>query len=374
MIEDVMKLIARIITAAKRWGWGMATIVLAFPGSVAWAEQPKEVRIATVAHYNGSRPSFIGSAAVIEKQGWLREELKKRGIRLVWVPVAPQSVGATINESFANHSIDFAGYGDLPSIILNAGGVETRLIVPGGRGNNVYLLVPPNSPAKSITDLKGKRIALHRGRPWEITFARLAEANGLKLTDFRIANLNPGAGAAALAAGNVDAFVTLSDAFPLVDKKIGRILWSTKTPGQDWKMRAELWGDKAFIEKYPDITQIVANAYVRAAHWVAQEENYPEFIRIAVVGGQDAEVVKREYADDSISWKARWNPVFDEFVTSHYRNAIYYSRKVNLIRNAFDESRLFEPKFVRQALKDLKLEGYWDTPAVAASTDKRGSS
>jgi sulfonate transport system substrate-binding protein len=365
-----MKSRVQIIDVAKRLGFGLIVTVLLLAGLPADAEQRKEVRIATVAHYNGSKPSFIGSAAVIEKEGWLRDELQKHGIKLVWVPVAPQSVGATINESFANRSIDFAGYGDLPSIILNAGGVETRLIVPGGRGNNVYLLVPPKSTVKSIADLKGKRIALHRGRPWEITFARLAEANGLKLSDFKIANLNPGAGAAALAAGNVDAFVTLSDAYPLVDKKVGRILWSTKTPGQDWKMRAELWGDKSFVEKHPDITQIVATAYVRAAHWSAQEENYSEFIRIAVVGGQDENVVKREYANDTVSWKARWNPLFDEFVTSHYRNAIYYSRKVNLIRNTVDEARLFDSRFVKQAIKDLKLEGYWGAITVASVADK----
>lgn len=359
---------ARFFAAAKRLGLALAAVALTLAGGPAGAEQPKEVRIATVAYNNGAKVGYNGSAGIIDKEGWLRAELQKRGIKLVWVPVAAQSVGATVNESFANHSIDFAGYGDLPSIILNAGGIETRLIVPGGRGNNVYLLVPPNSTAKTIADLKGKRIALHRGRPWEITFARLAAANGLKLADFKIANLNPGAGAAALAAGNVNAFVTLSDAYPLVDKKVGRILWSTKTAGQDWKMRAELWGDKAFIEKYPEITQIVATAYVKAAYWSSQEANYPEYIRIAVASGQDENVIKREYSGDTVSWKARWNPLFDEFVTSHYRNAIYYSHQVNLIRGNVDETRLFDTRFVKQALKNLKLEGYWSEPKVASTT------
>lgn len=338
---------------------GAVTLLLGFVTDAAALDGPKEVRIATVAYANVGKVGYNGSAGIIEKQGWLKSELQKRGIKLTWVPVAAQSVGATVNEGFANHSIDFAGYGDLPSIILNAGGVETRIIVPGGRGNNVYLVVPLNSSARSIADLKGKRIALHRGRPWEITFARLAAANGLNLTDFKIANLNPGAGAAALAAGNVDAFVTLSDAYQLEDKKLGKIIWSTKRASEDWKMRAELWGAKEFVEKYPDVTQIVATAYVKAAHWSTQQENFEEYLKIATLSGQPEDVIRREYADDSVSWKLRWSPLFDEFVADHYQNAAYYSRKVNLIRKDVDVARLFDPRFVRVALKELQLEGYW---------------
>ena len=339
--------------------WGIAAMVVGIAQHAAAADLPKEVRIATVAYATGGKVGYNGNAGVIEQQGWLRQELQKQGINLVWVPVAAQTVGATINEGFANKSIDFAGYGDLPSIILNGGGVETRVVVPGGAGNNVYVLVPPNSTAKSIVDLKGKRIALHRGRPWEITFSRLLAANGLKLSDFKISNLNPAAGAAALAAGNVDAFVTLSDAYTLEDKKVGKILWSTKQAGQEWKMRAELWGDKSFIERYPQVTQIIATAYIKAQYWTSQESNFEGFVKIAEASGQPAAVIRREYQTDAVSWKQRWSPLFDAFVLDHYRTAIAYSRQGNLIRRDLDAASLFDPRFVNAALKELKLENYW---------------
>ncbi len=69
-------------------------------------------------------------------------------------------------------------------------GVKTQIVVPGGIGNNVYLIVPENSPIKSIEELKGKKIALHRGRPWEINFGQLIQSKGLSLKDFQIVNLN----------------------------------------------------------------------------------------------------------------------------------------------------------------------------------------
>jgi len=346
---------------------GAWLFLLLGPNAVA-AENPKEVRIATVAYNTNGKIGLNGSAGVIEKQGWLKSELEKQNVKLVWVPVTAQSVGVTINEGFANHSIDFAGYGDLPSIILNAGGIETRIIVPGGRGNNVYLVVAPNSTAKSILDLKGKRIAIHRGRPWEITFARLVEANGLKLSDFKLVNLNPGAGTAALTSGNVDAFVTLSDAFSLEEKKVGKIIWSTKSAKQDWKMRAELWGSKDFINKYPTLTKIVAKAYVKAAQWTSQDANYEEYLSIANRNGQPESIYRREYEDDSVSWKDRWTTLFDDLVLDHYSNAIKYSRQAGLIRNDLDAAKLFDERFLESALKELKLEGYWQPKKANAGS------
>jgi ABC-type nitrate/sulfonate/bicarbonate transport system substrate-binding protein len=88
--------------------------------------------------------------------------------------------GPIINEGFASGTIDIASYGDLPSIIANAAGVRTELIVPSGRGSDTHLLVPPDSSAQSILDLKGKRIAIHRGRPWELPFSRLIDSVGLR--------------------------------------------------------------------------------------------------------------------------------------------------------------------------------------------------
>lgn len=329
------------------------------------ADPAKEVRIATVAYNVNGKIGFNGTAAIVEEQGWLKEELKKQGVTLTWVPVTAQSVGVTINEGFANKSIDFAGYGDLPSIILNSGGIETRIVVPGGRGNNVYLVVPPNSTAKTLADLKGKRIALHRGRPWEIAFARYVASSGFKFSDFKISNLNPGAGAAALAAGNVDAFVTLSDAYQLEDKKVGKIIWSTKSAAQDWKMRAELWGAKDFIAQNPAITQIIATAYVRAVYWTSQEEHLDDYLKIANQNGQPENVFRREYSNDSVPWKIRWSPLFDDLVLDHYANVAQYSRQANLIRKDINTKQLFDARFLNAAIKELKLEGYWQPRKVA---------
>ena len=133
----------------------------------------QQLRIAVVANGTSGTLDFIGVPQLISQDPIFINALKQQHIELKWEPVTTAAVATLVNESFLNNKIDFAFYGNLPAVVLNATGVRTQIVVPGGIGNNVYLVVPPDSPVKSIEDLKGKKIALHRGRPWEIKRARI---------------------------------------------------------------------------------------------------------------------------------------------------------------------------------------------------------
>jgi sulfonate transport system substrate-binding protein len=323
-------------------------------------ETPTEIRIAVVANDNASgKVVFIGAPQLIAQDPILKAELDRRHITLKWIPAASSSVAALVNEAFTSHSIDFAFYGDLPSVILNASGFQTRLVAPGSLGNNVYLVVPPNSTVRSIADLKGKRIALHRGRPWEVTFGKLLAANGLKFSEFHIVNLNPQAGAAALAAGSVDAFFTLSDAYVLADKGVGKIIWSTKNEPDDWKMRAELWGTAEFVRKYPDLTQLLVNADVRAVHWISEQQHRDAYIKDQARFGYPESVIQRDAEAKGVSWQDYWSPLYTPTITDHYLAVARYAHDTGLIRGTVDAQALILPQFVQAAIKQLGLTGYW---------------
>lgn len=328
-------------------------------------DAPKTLTIASIAYSNKGEQRYAGQTAVIQEQGWLKAQLAKKGIALQWLPVPTSVGGPIINEGFAAGRIDFAGYGDFPSIIANASGIDTRLIVPAGRGQNVYLVARKDLAAKGIEDLKGKRIAVHRGRPWELPFAKLVDSKGLKQSDFKILNINPQAAYSALASGDVDAAVMLGEGILAEQKGVGRIVWSTRQAPADWRMRAELFGRKNFVDRHPDLTQIVAEAYVRAAHWSSLPENREKVLDIAARSESPRSVIEAEYADPTVTWKDRFSPLFDEPLRQHYRAAADYTFDEKLVRRKVDAEALFDPRFVDKALKTLKLEGYWQ-PASAA--------
>ncbi|KMN01854.1 nitrate ABC transporter substrate-binding protein [Pseudomonas helleri] len=326
--------------------------------SASYAAEPlKTVRIATVAYSNAGKITFNGPTYLMDKDPWLKEQLAQRGVELQWVPAATASVGTFVNEEFANKRIDFAFYGDLPSIILNASGVATQLIAAGGIGNNVYLVVPPDSTATSIDDLKGKRVALHRGRPWELSFAKLLESRNLAFDDFRLFNLNPQAGGAALSAGRIDGLFTLSDAFLLEDKKVGKIIWSSKQAPLDWKMRAELFGAKDFIAQNPEVTQLVVDAYLKALKWASQDEHKAEYIALLSQSGQPQSVLLREVQGEA--WKDHFSPLINATLRQHYADGIAYSLQSKLIRKDVNVDNLLDDRFVKQGLKNLILTEEW---------------
>lgn len=344
----------------------LAALALWFAAGIAAAEAPKTIRIAAPAVAALGKPSYAGSSAAVIEKGYVDAELARIGVKVEWVPANNSSVAAFVNEAFAQQRIEFAMYGDLPSVIANASGIHTRLLVPGGGLSTTYLVVPANSPAKSIEDLKGKRIAVHRGRPWEFPFDKLLKSRGLSFRDFRILNLNPQAGAAAVSTGSADAFVTLSDAWVLVDKKVGRIIWNSGQEAEDWQMRAELWGDERFIGENPRITQALVTGVVRTYQWAAQEQNRGEFVRYATRFGQTEDVVRRDLDAQDRPWKERWSPLFTPAVRQHYVEEIAYAKDAQLIRQSVDVDALLDPRFVTAALAQLQLQDYWRAPASVA--------
>ncbi len=71
-----------------------------FSSAVA-AEQPQVVRIIAIAGVQNGKLAYTGTPAVVQRQGWLAEQLGKRNIRLEWVPVSTASVAAQTNEALA---------------------------------------------------------------------------------------------------------------------------------------------------------------------------------------------------------------------------------------------------------------------------------
>ncbi len=338
--------------------WPVVAALLAWSFcSTAWAQADKNVlRIAVTAFSEGGKVSISGAPYRVQQEGWLEQELAKRGVALEWFPVTGDT-GATMNEAFASGRIQFASYGDLPSVILNAGGVRTQVVVPAGRGTDMFLMVPPNSMAQSLADLKGKKISVHRGRPWELGLLHLIEDSKLSPRDFKLVNMDIKPGTAALATGAVDA-IFLIGAYPLEDKGIGRIIWSSKGK-PDRKMRAELWAKKDYIQANPEVTDLVVTAWIKAQYWASQDGNRDAVIKDGTRSGVPESVVRRSYDDPSLAWRDRWSPVYDAVVYKHYRSVLEFARSQKLIQKDLKAEDLLEPKYANAALKKLSLTDYW---------------
>ncbi len=163
--------------------------------------------------------------------------------------------------------------------------------------------------------------------------------------------------AAALASGNIDALFAINS-YTLADKGLGKIIWSSK--GRvDKKIRAELWGAKKFIDAHPDLTQLVATAYVRAQYWESQEQNRAAVIQTGTLAGRTQRAVEQEYEDKTLTWKDYFTPIPDATLIEHYRRTVAYAVDKRIVRTPIRAEDLVQTRFVLAAVQQLKLEHFW---------------
>ena len=138
----------------------LAAASLAAPGSAARAEEkPAVIRIGFAGVGAGGRPVAGGNpTAIAVDHGALEAEFKADGI--VVKSTYFTGAGPAVNEALANGQLDFAQQGDLPALVAKAGGLPTKLVLAQTRFDAIYVNVPASSSARSLEDLKGKRIAV----------------------------------------------------------------------------------------------------------------------------------------------------------------------------------------------------------------------
>lgn len=340
----------------------LSTLAAACSGGEG-AAGSKVVRIVSGGATVGGKFEPGGLTGVVAEQGWLRGQLKAKGYDLQFVEMPHAIGGPMINEGFVNKTVEFAYYGDLPAVIGASAGAPVRLVAPFNTPTNTYVVVPANSPYKTVADLKGKRVALHRGRPWEAVFARLAESQGLGIDDFKVYNVNPAAGAAALAAGKVDAVVVpIADTYRLVEEGIGRVLWSTKEGPKSWGQRVELFGRGDFIDDNPEASRLVAAAFLRAGQWASRDENRDAYI--ARLSRETPERAIRAELEGTGPWRNRFSPLDTEGARDHYAKVIDYAAATGLISQKPAVAPLIDLSLVQAAMPLAEL-GEWWTPGAA---------
>lgn len=324
-------------------------------GARAADDKPTVIRIGFPNAGTGGRP--LGGGSFPHNAHHLRaidEEFKADGIRIEWkfFPGA----GPALNESFANGLIDFGfGHGDLPLIVGRSTGLKHKVLMSSGRGGDNYFVVPAASQAKSLADLKGKRIATFKGTAGQLTLYRVMEKYGVNEKDFRIISLDNDSTLAALSTGDIDG--TVRAPFDVeargVARRIHEILddWYISRPGT-------VWVADTFEQRYPQIVQRVVNRLVKVAQWSTLEANREREYQLWATSGTP-------YVDYKKGWertkelRSRMNPLLDEYYVASIKKSIDEAKKYKLIRRDVSIDGWLEPKYLQNALREQKLEDYW---------------
>ena len=139
---------------------------------------------------------------VLKRHGWLASRLPD--IRVQWTefPAGPQLL-----EALAVGSIDFGSTGDSPPVFAQAAGKALHYVgAEPSKPDSSAILVKPDSPLRTLADLKGRRIALQKGSSAHFLVLQAVTRAGLAWKDIEPVYLPPSDARAAFERGAVDAW------------------------------------------------------------------------------------------------------------------------------------------------------------------------
>ncbi|MDR3505503.1 MAG: ABC transporter substrate-binding protein [Acidocella sp.] len=117
------------------------------------------------------------------------------------------SSGQLIIEAINAGALDYGSWSEIPQAFAAAGRAQVRAIaVLRGDVNDQVVLVRKDAGISSIAGLKGKRVGYVRATTSHYYLLRMLWQAGLDFTDIQAINLSPTDGAAAFAAGDLDAW------------------------------------------------------------------------------------------------------------------------------------------------------------------------
>ena len=327
------------------------------PGAAALAgEAPTVIRFGMATVGKGGVPYAPDNTSELAHQRQtIEEELKADGIKVEWHYF--KGAGPAVNEALANKQLDFSMQGDLPAVVGKAGGLNTKLIAADRLLNSTYLVVPADSPARSLADLQGKKVSLFKGTNLHLVILRALKREGFRDRDFRLVNMDTATASAALASKDIDGGWFGPEAFQFQDKGIGRIIYDSRAVDASLTRQAHVLVDGDFEQKHPEIVQKVANGLVKAPAWAAADANREEALKLWANSGTPVEALRQVQAGQS--FLRNYSPRIDAFFIERYRTTVKESKELGLIRNDVDVAQWVEPKYVERAIEQAGLQALW---------------
>ncbi len=224
---------------------------------------------------------------LLKTHGSLEKKLAPLNVEVKWLEFA---AGPQLLEGLNLGSIDFGYVGEVPPIFALAAGaplVYTAYELPTPEAEGI--LVPKDSPIRSVADLKGKKIAFNKGSDvhWLVVKA-LADA-GLKYSDVQPAYLAPADARAAFQNGAIDAWAIWDPFFTAAQEQLGaRVVTTAKGIVNRHQYFVSTRG---FSEKNGEIIKILMAELSEVGQWV--RGNYAQAAaELAPIQGLDPQIVE----------------------------------------------------------------------------------
>ncbi len=229
--------------------------------------------LARPAHAGQAAPAEIhigyqrtGVFALLKRDRTLEQRFKPQNIAVSWVEFAS---GPPLLQALNVGHLDFGETGDTPPIFAQAAAANLVYVAAEPtNGQNEAIIVLPDSPIKTLADLKGKKVGFVRGSSSNNVIVAALEKAGLSFHDITPVNVTPADGAVAFAQKAIDAWVIWDPFLAIIQKRFSaRVLVHS---GDVLQANGFLLANRDFASNHPDFVVAVLDEYKKKSDWAAK--------------------------------------------------------------------------------------------------------
>lgn len=275
-----------------------------FPLSAQADYNPKLLRIG----YQKSASTLV----LLKGQGTLEKQLAARGVEVKWVefPAGPQLL-----EGLNVGSIDFGYVGEAPPIVAQAAGANFVYVgYEDAAPTAEAIIVPKDSPIRSVAELKGKKVALNKGSNVHFLLVKLLEKHGLQYSDVQVHFLAPADARAAFERGAIDAWVIWDPFTSAAEKQIGaRVLAN----GQGVVSNYQFWlAEREYAQKRPEVVKLLLDEVHKQGQLVKKDYKAAA-AQLSPIQGLEPAVLEQSLS----RYPHSFHPINDKVLASQQRIA-----------------------------------------------------
>jgi sulfonate transport system substrate-binding protein len=339
-LEKVFFMLSRLFQKTRTWRYLAVTVSLmsGLAGIPAQAqEKPQVIRVGTTA------PGHL-KFLLSRDQKFFDAEFVREGIKVEYL--AFTGGGSEVATALATGSIDIAYTGASPALRLAAKKANVKFVgissVP--TVGSYAIIVAPNSPYKTLADLKGKKVAYLAGTIRHSVLVKALQASGLGIKDLDSLNMPFEASAPALSRGDIDALIE-SDitVAPLIEKGIARLLFdNSKRP--DWEVPLVITTHGPFAKNYPQYLKRFLKVDRQINQWA--NANFETAAGIyAKARNTSVQAVQKEYPGNKVNDDPR---ITDEIIKNLKAEEVFM-REAGLLNGSVDFSSWVDRSYVEAA-------------------------
>ena len=260
-------------TTAGLWGlgFGAAKAQTATPGKAL-----EQLRIG----YQKSAVNLV----ILKQQSTLEKRFPTTKITWAEFPAGPQLL-----EALSVGSLEFGLTGDSPPVFAQAAGKDLLYVAAEPpKPDSSVILVLGDSPLRTLSDLRGKKIALQKGSSAHYLLVRAVEKAGLQWTDIQPIYLAPADARAAFERKSVDAWAIWDPFYAATELAIKPRALAT---GRDLSSNNSFYlASRAFVTQHEPALLVLLQELTRA-DGIAQGNRKEAIKLVSDFSGLDAGVV-----------------------------------------------------------------------------------